>query len=124
MTRRLTAMTADAFDNDIVCPAVYKWLKGDGPEPYSVAVASLTVLVLDLLERDRKRRDRQPTAALLAIEWSVNALDPSCPMCGSRKADGRRHVTCQGGPCGLDVALTASGYPDQQTRDAARRAAT
>jgi hypothetical protein len=44
------------FDNKVVCPAIYKWVKGDGPEPYSPAVASLTVLVLDLLKRDRQRQ--------------------------------------------------------------------
>jgi hypothetical protein len=45
------------FDNKVVCPAIYTWVKGDGPEPYSPAVASLTVLVLDLLKMDRQRQE-------------------------------------------------------------------
>lgn len=46
------------FD-DVVCRVVYDWLKGDGPEPYSVAVSSLTVMVLGLIKRDRARRAKR-----------------------------------------------------------------
>ena len=34
-----------------ICDACYKWVKGDGPEPYSPAVASLVVMVAKLCER-------------------------------------------------------------------------
>lgn len=47
------------FDNEVLCPAVYKWVKGDGSEPYSPVVASLTVLVHDLLQADRARREKE-----------------------------------------------------------------
>lgn len=50
-------MTPEQFDSEVVCRAVYAWVKGDSPEPYSPAVASLTCLVLDLLRLERKRSD-------------------------------------------------------------------
>ena len=52
-------MDDPTFDNEVVCPAIYKWVKGDGPEPYSPTVASLTVMVCDLIRRDRERRARR-----------------------------------------------------------------
>jgi hypothetical protein len=43
------------FDNEVVCRVMYAYVKGNGPEPYSPAVAHLTCLVLDLLKLDRVR---------------------------------------------------------------------
>jgi hypothetical protein len=42
---------ADRDLSNEICSACYKWVKGDGPEPYSPAVASLTVMVHDLADR-------------------------------------------------------------------------
>lgn len=46
------------FDNDIVCRAVYNWCKekSEGREPYSPFVASVTILVLDILKLERERK--------------------------------------------------------------------
>ena len=45
-----------------------------------------------------------------------------CPSCGSRRYC-KRHLTCSGGDfsCSLDATLTTAGFPDQTSRDAARR---
>lgn len=48
-------MDAHKFDNEVVCTAVYMWLKGDGHEPYSPVVASLTCLVMDIVRAERFR---------------------------------------------------------------------
>lgn len=63
-------MDDTTFDNEVVCRSVYKWVKGDGPEPYSPTVASLTVMVCDLIKRDRERRARR---AAMREEHKTNA---------------------------------------------------
>lgn len=57
-------MNAKEFDNEVVCRAVYAWVKGGGPEPYSPVVASLTSLVLDIVRADRVRNRLD--------EWTYN----------------------------------------------------
>lgn len=63
-------MNQTEFDNEVVCRAVYAWLKGDGSEPYSPVVASLTRLVLEIVDADRCRvASRDPRMGLaLGIE--------------------------------------------------------
>lgn len=50
-------MDVHKFDNEVVCRAVYAWLKGDGYEPYSPVVASLTCLVMDIVRAERARHE-------------------------------------------------------------------
>jgi len=60
--------------------------------------------------------------ALLLVEWdkvSSSPESPECPLCGRAQADARYGHQAA---CILDVALTAAGFPDQVSRDAARRA--
>lgn len=61
-------MNAKEFDNEIVCRAVYAWVKGSGPEPYSPTVASLTCLVLAIVDAERVRSDPDP-------EWNSGMLE-------------------------------------------------
>lgn len=68
-------MDSKKFDNDIVCPAIYKWVKGDGPEPYSPVVASLTVLVCSLLRDDRRRRRLECEATAPELAGVADRLD-------------------------------------------------
>ena len=59
--------------------------------------------------------------ALLAVEFSITGMYRGiCPACGpgrSHSSDGLRHTPS----CALDQALIAAGFPDQASRDEARR---
>lgn len=80
-----------------VCSTCYKWVKGTGPEPYSPAVAELTVKVLNLCERAYAEGKAEPVwhpathhsgAIAQACGDESCALpghygeDPYCDVCG------------------------------------------
>jgi hypothetical protein len=56
--------TEQTFNNEVVCRAVYKYAKGEGPEPYSPTVAELTGFVFELIRADRNRRKSKLRGAL------------------------------------------------------------
>lgn len=71
-------MDRQTFDNEVVCRAVYAWVKGDGPEPYSPVVASLTVLVGRIVDAERARvhyEDMKQHKALIGEVGLSEALD-------------------------------------------------
>ena len=69
----------------------------------------------------RKAWNQSIVGMLAQLEWSVGFPGLNCPMCGSARST-KRHRTCSGGRCDLDVALTVSGLNTQKKREAARRA--
>lgn len=67
----------------------------------------------------------QLARALLAVEWNGVQVGRvrHCPSCRGAERHGRDYngVSLDDGKCDLDDALTRAGFPDQASRDEARR---
>ena len=74
---------------------------------------------LRFLRKYFRRKLETSSAALLAVEWTDRDGSPACAGCvgpDDDDIDDRAHMT----GCVVDKALTAAGFPDRASRDAAR----
>jgi hypothetical protein len=71
--------------SNAICDACYKWVKGDGPEPYSPEVADLTAFVMALCKAVEESTIANIVVSLRSLTLNSNAqefagwIEKGCP---------------------------------------------